>query len=356
MVRKTLKIKLGILTQEKQETLANALAWSNEIAQFYVDIFKNSYTKDKTKIHGETYQFLRTKFPNLNSKCIQWIRDKCIASFRPEKTQSIRVPIMTDAQSFKVFWDKDVQIKHFKGILRLWRKDYPLVLSEWHIKQMNECKRFAYIELRQRKDKQWFLHLVGDYEEQPKATSDKYLGVDCGINNIAVTSTGKFFSGKRVLHKRNEFRKHKRQQSGIRLQNYVRDINHKISKALVQEAINQGVSVIRLERLKYIRENRESQGKVLNYRVHNWAFRQLQEFVVYKAQLAGIGTEFIQPAYTSQTCSVCGSIGHREIHEFSCTSCGYRCHADLNASKNICRDMVFANGVLESTLPTDAKV
>jgi IS605 OrfB family transposase len=49
-------------------------------------------------------------------------------------------------------------------------------------------------------------------------------------------------------------------------------------------------------------------GKRVRTRMHRWAFRQLQDFVSYKAQGAGLSVAFVDPAYTSQTCSVCGEL------------------------------------------------
>ena len=55
---------------------------------------------------------------------------------------------------------------------------------------------------------------------------------------------------------------------------------------------------------------------------------------VHKAEALGLSVVYVNPAYTSQTCSVCGAIGKRDKHRFSC-SCGNRRHADVNASVNI---------------------
>jgi putative transposase len=48
--------------------------------------------------------------------------------------------------------------------------------------------------------------------------------------------------------------------------------------------------------------------------------------------------EKVRPAFTSQRCSVCGHVdaGSRESQaRFVCTACGFACHADVNAAKNI---------------------
>jgi putative transposase len=48
--------------------------------------------------------------------------------------------------------------------------------------------------------------------------------------------------------------------------------------------------------------------------------------------------EKIKPHYASQRCSACGPVdrGSRESQAvFRCTACGFVCHADVNAAKNI---------------------
>jgi transposase len=56
--------------------------------------------------------------------------------------------------------------------------------------------------------------------------------------------------------------------------------------------------------------------------------------VAYKAQAAGVPLVLVDPAYTSQTCHVCGHRGHRSGLKFSCTTCGVF-DADINSAKNI---------------------
>ncbi len=48
--------------------------------------------------------------------------------------------------------------------------------------------------------------------------------------------------------------------------------------------------------------------------------------------------EKIQPHYTSQRCSACGQVDRNSRESqavFRCTACGYACHADVNAARNI---------------------
>ncbi|SMP19818.1 transposase, IS605 OrfB family, central region [Halobellus salinus] len=107
------------------------------------------------------------------------------------------------------------------------------------------------------------------------------------------------------------------------------DLNHKLSRRLITFAEQFENPVVRIEDLEGIRENSSWSG------VHSWHFHQLQQFITYKAERAGIRVEKIDPSHTSQECSACGSMGTRDVDHFSCSECGRKRHADLNASENI---------------------
>ena len=66
--------------------------------------------------------------------------------------------------------------------------------------------------------------------------------------------------------------------------------------------------------------------------------------IKYKAEREGIEVRFINPAYTSQTCSKCGHV-HRDNRQtqsqFKCVECGFELNADHNASINIARSTEF---------------
>jgi putative transposase len=54
--------------------------------------------------------------------------------------------------------------------------------------------------------------------------------------------------------------------------------------------------------------------------------------------MAGVAVLYVDPAYTSQTCSSCGHVSKKNRPDqatFRCTSCGFAEHADVNAARNI---------------------
>jgi transposase, IS605 OrfB family, central region len=178
---------------------------------------------------------------------------------------------------------------------------------------------------------QWYFNLVLDLPDVPPIPGDRVMGVDVGENNLAATSSGRVFYGNKLRHDRDKYLAHRRrlQSNGSpsakqrlrkisgKEQRHVKHVNHCISKAIVAEAFSNGTSEIRLEDLTHIRD-RIKAGKRVRARLHKWAWRQLQDFVAYKAQAVGITVNYVNPAYTSQTCSVCHRLGIRVKHNFTC--------------------------------------
>ncbi|MCX4973386.1 transposase [Streptomyces sp. NBC_00620] len=198
---------------------------------------------------------------------------------------------------------------------------------------------------------QWYLIATCEIDEaEVNAHPASFLGVDMGIVNIASTSTGKRHSGRHLNRRREADRKlrSKLQKKGTKSAKRrakrhagkearrARDINHKISKSIVAEA-QRTAQGIALEDLGGIRE-RARLRKPQRVTLHSWSFRQLGTFIAYKAQRAGIPLVHVDPANTSRECSQCHHVDKRNRPSqavFTCRSCGFVEHADLNASHNI---------------------
>ncbi len=186
-------------------------------------------------------------------------------------------------------------------------------------------------------------------KSQSQIEPKTWLGVDRNTTgHVAVignVDTGKIWKlGKEALHIHNKYKNirkklQKRGKFGLvkkiknRESRIVRDLNHKISKEIVEVAKEQNAG-IKLEALEGIRQNRRHSRR-FNYSLHSWSFYQLQTFIEYKAELYGIPLTYVEPKNTSKECSRCGNIGIRESKKFVCHGCGHVDHADANASFNI---------------------
>jgi putative transposase len=78
----------------------------------------------------------------------------------------------------------------------------------------------------------------------------------------------------------------------------------------------------------------------LNRSILNIGWRAIETMLAYKLEERGGTLIKINPAYTSQTCSACGTIDKQSRESqsrFACTSCGHTENADINAARNILR-------------------
>ena len=233
-----------------------------------------------------------------------------------------------------------VSLNALQGRIRV-----PMILAD-HQRQILQKGAPKEADLVIRKGR-WFFNLVVEVAESRPVAVGPALGVDVGENTLAATSTGQIWGGESLRERRDRHlalrrrlqsngsqsaKQTLRQVSG-KERRRVKHLNHETSKGIIEEARKAGATTIVMEDLTHIRD-RILAGKRVRTRLHRWAFRQLQDFVEYKARIAGIAVEYVNPAYTSRTCSACGRLGTRWKHRFEC-SCGFRAHADLNASRNL---------------------
>ena len=118
--------------------------------------------------------------------------------------------------------------------------------------------------------------------------------------------------------------------------NFAKTYNHMISKRIVEFAKKHKCEYIHLEKL--------TKDGFDNTILRNWSYYELQQMIEYKADRLGIKVRYVNPAFTSQTCSRCGNIDkeNRQTQEtFVCTKCGFKLNADHNAAINIARSIEF---------------
>ena len=174
------------------------------------------------------------------------------------------------------------------------------------------------------------------------------LGIDLGVNSLAVASTGTFWQGDDYDHwvRELEKRRGKMQQRGTqaahnallrlgkREEAWRTQYIHTVANEIVTEAVERDCDAIVFEELDGIRE------RLPHAKWHHiWAFRRLYEYVEYKAPERGVSIEQVAPDHTSQRCSRmdCG-FTHDNIRDgehFHCQKCGYQVNADYNVVKNI---------------------
>jgi putative transposase len=219
-----------------------------------------------------------------------------------------------------------------------------------------------------RKRRRWIAEIALTLPAPEPTDGEAVIGVDLGIKIPAVIhilGKGTRYSGNGRYQraKRRQFYAHRTrlQQAGkVRAvrksegkeRRWMRDINHKLSRQIVTHAQQQGVGIIRLERLAGIRrrssqrtartsrgaQRRQHAARKNNRMKNTWPFFQLTQFITYKAERLGIRVEQVDPAYTSQTCPACFAKNKAEDRRYVCVECGWHGHRDAVGAVNIARD------------------
>ncbi|WP_066188806.1 RNA-guided endonuclease InsQ/TnpB family protein [Gracilibacillus timonensis] len=240
----------------------------------------------------------------------------------------ISMPIMMDGKAKKIpiralFMDKDNRnmdlLKHKLGTLRITKK-----ANKW-------------------------MAQISVTIPTVQGTGLKVMGVDLGLKvpAVAVTDDEKvrfFGNGRQNKYVKRKFRSERKalgkrkklnaiRNSKDKEQRWMKDQDHQVSRAIVNFAKDHRVSVIRLEQLANIRQTARTSRKN-EKNLHSWSFYRLSQFMEYKANLEGIKVEYVNPAYTSQTCPTCFEKNKAQDRKYTC-KCGFKKHRDLVGAMNI---------------------
>ena len=326
----------------------------SEIFNDHVDWALENKTYNKSKAHTALYEQMKEKHPEVPTAFIQAVRDTAMEAvratgFKKRPRKKKHSGLRFDKRTMTLRGEKlslSSLGKREKVILSI--PDYfRSIFDTWKLKGAT----LTYSA----KSKQFWIRLVYETAIPALKTEGIVLGIDRGLQQLAVTSEGQFFSNRniransrRYLHNRKtaqakgtpSARRRLKAMSG-KEKRFSRDVNHRITKQLVSLG---HVKTYVLEDLKGIRN--KNRGKQQNKRLGSWPFHQFGFFLTYKAQMLGKEVVYVDPRYTSKKCSCCKAIqkGSRTKSKYSCRQCNFQLHADWNAAINI-RD----NYILSST-------
>lgn len=215
----------------------------------------------------------------------------------------------------------------------------------------------------------WYFHVAvtGTFDSTQPVDVEQIVGIDMGINFLAVSVAldGKttFYPGRYIKNIRARYKEVRRslqkkgtpsarkrlQAIGSRENRWMEDVNHCLSKALVNAYPEKTLFVV--EDLKGIRSATARVRKRDRYMQVGWAYYSLQSKLSYKASLHHSQMVKVDPHYTSQCCPMCGhterSNRNKKTHTFCCKYCGYKTNDDRVASMNI-----LQRGILSHVLPS----
>jgi putative transposase len=340
----TLQLKL-VPTSDQHAALLETLRAFNAAASYAAQVGFADHVFAQQSIHMRCYRELRDRF-GLSSQMAVRAIGKAVETFKRDK-QVCPVFRPDGAMTY------DERLLGWKGpahvsLLTLHgREIVAMVYGEYQAGFLSRLK--GQVDLVYR-DGTFYLYATIDVPEDTPIAPTRFLGVDLGIVNIATDSDGNSYTGEaievvrvRAATARQTYQsthtksaKRRLKQMAGKQARFQRWANHGLAKRLVAYAKDTKAALV-LEELTHIR-SRMTVRKSQRSKQHNWSFRQLREFLVYKARQAGVPLLFVDPRNTSRTCSHCGYVdkkNRRSQADFSCLRCGHATHADLNAARNL---------------------
>ena len=356
----TAKIQIKVSSEEHQNLHCTMQAYTDACNCVSEYIF-NAHNLKQRELNKELYRKLRTDF-ELGAQMAQSVMITVIAKYKT---------IIKNQKE----WIKPVFKKPQMALV--WNRDYSLInnRTSFSVNTLNgriKCEfytrgfeqyftngsKFGTAKLVCKHNK-FFLHIPVTYEVDALDTKDvsNVVGIDRGVRFLATTydSSGKttFYSGNKVKQKRARYKALRKELQqvktsssrrrlkaiGQRENRYVQDVNHCISKALVEN--NPKGTLFVLEDLSGIRSATEKVRVKDRYVMVSWSYYDLEQKLMYKALDYGQKVIKVDPRYTSQTCPKCGHTerGNRnkKLHRFCCKNCGYQSNDDRIGGMNLHR-------------------
>lgn len=379
---KTMKLRIHVSTE--QETLFCQMTEQYRQACNFVSqhIFDNQFNLVYQSLNKELYNDIRGQF-GLKSQLAQSSIKTAIARYKTVKEQMFQNP-------FKYKDENDSWKSITKTLEWLWKpicfsrpqadlvrnRDYSFVndgktLSINTLGKRTKCtfegEHFAeYLDgswnLGTAKlvklNGLWYLHIpvAKVVEDFQKENVCHVVGIDRGLRFMTVSydEQGKteFVSGKKITAKKCKFQEVRRQLQSKgtksakrrlkaisgRENRWMSDVNHQISKTLVEQYGKNTLFVLEdLTGVSFEKSNFSRTAKQ-NYDIRSWSFYQFEQFLTYKAHENHSEVLKVSAKYTSQRCPKCGTIRKesRDHHKhLYCCQCGYKSNDDRVGAMNI---------------------
>lgn len=202
----------------------------------------------------------------------------------------------------------------------------------------------------------WFASIACEIDCQAVADNDNPpVGIDRGVACTLVLSNGETMSvpdiaqldrrkkrWQRTLARRQRgSRRHGKARRRVatiaaRIARVRRDWQHRASTDIARR-----FGPVALEKLRIASMTAKGRGKrALNRSILEQGWGAFAAMLQYKLEERGGALVYVPAAYTSQTCSECGSVDARSRKNqavFECVDCGFAANADHNAAINILR-------------------
>ena len=353
----TAKVQISV-DADNQVLLDKTMSAYSDACNYVSEYIFNTKNLKQFSLNQILYSTLREQF-GLRSQMAQSVFKTVIARYKAIlETQKEWIKPSFDKPQYDLVWNRDYSLTQncFSVNTLDGRIKLPYFAKGMSKYFDHTTYKFGTAKLVNKHGK-YFLHIPVSYEVEESNISDicNVVGIDRGINFVVATYDSKhksgFVSGRAIKQKRAHYSKlrkelQKRQTPsarrrlkaiGQRENRWMQDVNHCISKALVES--NPKHTLFVLEDLTGIRSVTERVKTKDRYVSVSWSFYDLEQKLIYKAKQNQSTVIKVDPRYTSQCCPVCGHIEqsnrNKKIHLFTCKNCGYSSNDDRIGAMNL---------------------
>ena len=373
MEQMTITAKIQIIVAETDKFLLDeTMSVYRNACNYVSDYVFRTHDLKQFSLNKALYSTLREKF-NLKSQMAQSVLKTVIARYKTIlENQNEWIKASFKKPQYDLVWNRDYSLTQNRFSINTLNGRVKLsYFSDGMSKYFDHTiYKFGTAKLVNKHGK-YYLHIPVTYEVEESNISDicNVVGIDRGINFVVATYDSKhksgFVSGKAIKQKRAKYSKLRKELQmrhtpssrrrlkaiGQRENRWMQDINHQVSKALVEN--NPKHTLFVLEDLSGIRNATERVKTKDRYVSVSWSFYDLEQKLIYKAKQNQSSVIKVDPRYTSQCCPCCGHVEksnrNKKIHLFTCKKCGYKSNDDRIGAMNLYR--MGINYLADSQVP-----
>jgi putative transposase len=337
MIRKS-TISLNYTNSNKQMILDAIFQEHNRLVNVFIDKlwedkqFSGSFVKNTNDVDS----WLSARMKQAVSKqalAIVKSQRKKKSKTKPEFNKRVMeldsrfVDIKFDLNSFDIW----VKLASIGSKLKLWLPSCKhkhlnsLIIKGWRLKKS--------LRLRQT-DKGYFADLFFEKDLQPLKIDGDILGIDIGYKKLIADSSNNFYgSDAEIIYSKISRKK----QGSKAFKRALIERDEFINKTVKTLPLDEAKSII-IENLKNVKHKTKGRlRKTFVNKLQRWSYTKTINRIRNLCEELGVLPVFIDPAYTSQTCSYCNTVDKsaRVGESYSCKVCFSELDSDYNAAINI---------------------
>lgn len=357
----TITAKIQIIANPSEaKRLSDAMGAYCAACDFVSGIAFSEKSLNQFELHHEVYHRLRDEFGLKSQMAVSVVRT-VIARYKTiRKNQHCWIRPDFKRPQIDLVWNRDYSLSGERFSVNTLEGRVKLRYASKGMEKYFDRSKYKFGTARLvRQNGKFFLHIpvTLEVDDVPYSSIANVVGIDRGVNFVVATygsdHKSGFVSGRAIKQRRAHYALVRKQlqskgtpssrrrlkEIGSRENRWMQDINHCVSKALVEN--NPKRTLFVLEDLRGVRSATEKVSIRNRYVTVSWAFFDLEQKLIYKADLHGDKVIKVDPAYTSQTCPKCGHTekANRDHHShvFRCKCCGYESNDDRIGAMNLYR-------------------